>query len=434
MAFESLSDKFQAIFKKLKGKGKLKEEDVNAAIREVKLALLEADVSFKVVKDFTKRLKEKAVGQEVFSSLTPAQTVIKMVRDELVEMLGSERSEIEFAQGRIHTIMMVGLQGAGKTTTITKLALKLKEMGKRPLLVACDIYRPAAIEQLTINAERIGVPIFSMGTNVKPDDIAKAGVEYAKAQNCNVVLFDTAGRLHIDADLMQELVTIKETVEIDTTILVVDAMTGQDAINVADTFHKEVGIDGVIMSKMDGDARGGAVLSIKAQTGCPVLYIAMGEKAADLEPFYPDRIVSRILGMGDIMTLIEQAEKTMDADVNKRFEEKLKRAEFGFDDFLEQLKQVKKMGPIGDLLQMIPGMGGKLKGVDLSALDEGAFAGVEAIILSMTPEERANPDLLNPSRKYRIAKGCGKDISEVNRLVKQFEQMKKMMKQFGGGR
>ncbi|MDO5695143.1 MAG: signal recognition particle protein [Eubacteriales bacterium] len=432
MAFESLSDKFQAIFKKLKGKGKLSEEDVNLAVREVKLALLEADVSFKVVKDFTKRLKEKAIGQEVFTSLTPAQTVIKIVKDELIEMMGAERKEIEIVSGRINTIMMTGLQGAGKTTTATKLALKMKEAGKRPLLVACDIYRPAAIKQLQVNGDRVKVPVFSMGTEIAPPDIAKSAMKHAEENGNNIVIFDTAGRLHIDEALMAELVAIREAVSMDTTVLVVDAMTGQDALNVAETFHKEVGIDGVIMSKMDGDARGGAALSIKAQTGCPVLYVATGEKPGDLEPFYPDRIASRILGMGDLMTLIEKAEQTMDAETGRALEEKLRKADFNFDDFLEQMKQIKQMGPVGDLLNMIPGMSANLKGVDLSALDEGALDGIEAIILSMTPQERANPDLLNPSRKNRIAKGSGKDMAEVNRLVKQFDQMKKMMKRFGG--
>ena len=435
MAFEGLTDKFQSIFKKLKGQGKLSEKDVKLAVKEVKIALLEADVSFKVVKEFTNKLTEKAVGAEVFNSLTPAQTVIKLVRDELIEMLGSETKEIELKSGNeITSIMMMGLQGAGKTTSCAKLASKLKEKGKKPLLVACDIYRPAAVKQLQVNGEKVGVEVFSMGTNVDPVNIASAAIEYANKENFNIVIFDTAGRLHIDDDLMQELQNIKSKVSIDSSILVVDAMTGQDAVNVSQLFNEKIGIDGVIVTKLDGDARGGAALSIKAQTGCPILYAGMGEKLSDFEIFHPDRIASRILGMGDMLTLIEKAERNFDIESTKKLEEKFRKAEFGFDDFLEQLHQVKKMGPIGDLLSMIPGLGSNLKGVDLGALNEASFDGIEAIILSMTPEERMNPSILNPSRKNRIAKGSGKDISEVNKLVKQFEQMKKFMKKMPTGK
>lgn len=435
MAFESLSDKFQSIFKKLKGHGRLSEKDVKLAIKEVKMALLEADVSFKVVKDFTAKLTAKAVGTEVFNSLTPGQTVIKLVKDELVDLMGSELTEIKLKpSNELTVILMMGLQGAGKTTACAKLALMYKNKGRKPLLVACDIYRPAAIKQLEVNAEKIGIPVFSMGTNYKPVDILKSALSQAKKNADNIVICDTAGRLHIDAELMQELKDIKSGVEIDSSILVVDAMTGQDALNVAANFDDTIGIDGVIITKLDGDARGGAALSIKAQTGCPILYSGTGEKLTDLEPFYPDRIASRILGMGDMLTLIDKAEQNFDSEKAKELERKIRKSEFGFDDFLEQLGQIKKMGPIGELMNMLPGMGGSLKGVDLSSVNEDSFKGVEAIILSMTKAERANPALLNPSRKHRIAKGAGKDISEVNRLVKQFEQMKKLMKKMPTGK
>lgn len=435
MAFEGLTDKFQNIFKKLKGHGTLTEKEVKLAVKEVKMALLEADVSFKVVKEFTKKLSDKAIGAEVFNSLTPAQTVIKMVKDELTDMLGSEKTEISLRGGNeVTSIMMMGLQGAGKTTSCAKLAAKLKEKGKKPLLVACDIYRPAAIKQLQVNGEKVGVEVFNMGTNISPVDIAAAAYEYAVKDGYNVMILDTAGRLHIDEQLMEELQGIKDRLTIDSSILVVDAMTGQDAVNVSQMFNDKVGIDGVIITKLDGDARGGAALSIKAQTGCPILYAGMGEKLSDFEVFHPDRIASRILGMGDMLTLIEKAEKNFDIQNSKELEEKIRKAQFGFDDFLEQLRQIKKMGPIGDLLSMIPGLGGNLKGIDMDALNEKSFDGIEAIILSMTPEERANPDILNPSRKNRIARGCGRDISEVNKLVKQFEQMKKFMKKMPTGK
>lgn len=435
MAFEGLTDKFNSIFKKLKGHGRLTEKEVTLAVKEVKLALLEADVSFKVVKDFTKKLTEKAVGAEVFNSLTPAQTVIKMVRDEMIEMLGSETTEIRLKDGNeITTLMMLGLQGAGKTTTASKLAAKFKEKGKKPLLVACDIYRPAAIKQLQINGEKLGIEVFSMGTDNSPVDISKAAIEYAKSNNYNIVILDTAGRLHIDDQLMTELENIKKEVNVDSSILVVDAMTGQDAVTVSQTFNDRIGVDGVIVTKLDGDARGGGALSIKAQTGCPILYVGMGEKLSDLEVFHPDRIASRILGMGDLLTLIDKAEANFDKEQAKELEEKIRKSTFGFDDFLEQLKQIKKMGPISELIGMIPGINNSLKNVDLSNINDDVFKNTEAIILSMTPKERANPDLLNPSRKNRIAKGSGVDISEVNKLVKQFDQMKKMMKRLPKGK
>lgn len=435
MAFEGLTDKFNSIFKKLKGHGRLTEKEVTLAVKEVKLALLEADVSFKVVKDFTKKLTEKAVGAEVFNSLTPAQTVIKMVRDEMIEMLGSETTEIKLKDGNeITTLMMLGLQGAGKTTTASKLAAKFKEKGKKPLLVACDIYRPAAIKQLQINGEKLGIEVFSMGTDNSPVDISKAAIEYAKSNNYNIVILDTAGRLHIDDQLMTELENIKKEVNVDSSILVVDAMTGQDAVTVSQTFNDRIGVDGVIVTKLDGDARGGGALSIKAQTGCPILYVGMGEKLSDLEVFHPDRIASRILGMGDLLTLIDKAEANFDKEQARELEEKIRKSTFGFDDFLEQLKQIKKMGPISELIGMIPGINNSLKNVDLSNINDDVFKNTEAIILSMTPKERANPDLLNPSRKNRIAKGSGVDISEVNKLVKQFDQMKKMMKRLPKGK
>ena len=432
MAFESLTDKLQNVFKKLKGKGRLTEADVKTALKEVKMALLEADVNFKVVKQFTKSVQEKAIGQDVMNGLNPGQMVIKIVNDELVNLMGSETTELPVKQGMdITVLMMVGLQGAGKTTTVAKLAGKLKSKGKRPLLVACDVYRPAAITQLQVNGEKQGVEVFSMGDKQNPVDIAKAAIEHAKSNQQNVVLIDTAGRLHIDEDMMQELENIKANVNVDATVLVVDAMTGQDAVNVAQNFSDKVGIDGVILTKMDGDTRGGAALSIKAVTGKPIFYVGMGEKLSDLEQFYPDRMASRILGMGDVMTLIEKAQATIDEDKAKEMEQKLKKAQFGFDDYLESMAQVKNMGGISSILSMMPGLGNKAADIE-AAVDESRMARIEAIILSMTPKERSNPDLLNPSRKKRIAKGAGVDISEVNKLVKQFEQTRKMMKQFPG--
>ena len=432
MAFESLSDKLQNIFKNLRGKGRLSEADVKAALKEVKMALLEADVSFKVVKQFISSIQERAVGEEVFGSLTPGQTVIKIVTEELVKLMGSETTEIALKPGNeITVIMMAGLQGAKKTTTTAKIAAKLKAKGKKPLLVACDVYRPAAIKQLQINGEKVDVPVFSMGDKISPVDIAKAAVEHASKNGFNVVILDTAGRLHIDEGMMEELEQIKETVNVYQTILVVDAMTGQDAVNVSGTFNDKIGIDGVILTKLDGDTRGGAALSIRSVTGKPILYIGMGEKLSDLEQFYPDRMASRILGMGDIQSLIEKAAAQVDEEQAKELSQKLRKAEFDYNDFLSQMQQIKKMGGMGSILSMMPGVGSQLAGVDM---DEGerSMHRVESIILSMTKEERANPGLMNPSRKQRIAKGAGVDIGEVNRLVKQFDQMKKMMKQMPG--
>lgn len=431
MAFESLSDKLQNVFKNLRSKGRLTEADVKAALKEVKMALLEADVSFKVVKQFISSVQERAVGQDVMTSLTPGQMVIKIVNEEMVKLMGSETTELKLKPGNeITVIMMMGLQGAGKTTTAAKIAGKLKAKGKKPLLVACDIYRPAAIDQLQVNGEKQGVPVFAMGTNHKPVNIAKAAMEHAKSNGMNVVIIDTAGRLHIDEELMNELAEIRDNIDITQTLLVVDAMTGQDAVNVATTFDEKIGIDGVILTKLDGDTRGGAALSIRSVTGKPILYVGMGEKLSDLEQFFPDRMASRILGMGDVLTLIEKAEAAVDADKAREMEKKLKKAEFGFDDYLESMQQIKNMGGIADVMNMIPGLSGQLKGAALP--DEKAMGRVEAIIYSMTPAERSNPNLLNPSRKNRIAKGAGVDIAEVNRLVKQFEQSRKMMKQMSG--
>ncbi len=430
MAFESLSDKLQNVFKNLRGKGRLSEADVKAALKEVKMALLEADVSFKVVKQFINSVQERAVGQDVLNSLTPGQMVVKIVHEELINLMGSETTEIALKPGsEITVIMMAGLQGAGKTTTTAKIAGKLKSKGRKPLLAACDVYRPAAIEQLQINGERQGVPVFAMGSHQNPVDIAKAAVEHAQKNGFNVVILDTAGRLHIDEGMMEELADIKEAVDVHQTLLIVDAMTGQDAVNVAENFEKKIGIDGVVLTKLDGDTRGGAALSIKAVTGKPILYIGMGEKLSDLEQFYPDRMASRILGMGDILSLIEKAELEVDQEKARELTQKLKKAEFDFNDFLDQMNQIKKMGGMASIMSMMPGMP-QMKG-DMD-IDESAMNRVEAIILSMTKEERANPSILNPSRKQRIAKGAGVQIQEVNRIVKQFDQMKKMMKQLPG--
>ena len=402
-------------------------------MKEVKLALLEADVSFKVVKQFIKNVQERAIGQDVMNGLNPGQMVIKIVNEELVNLMGSETTEIALKPGNeITVIMMAGLQGAGKTTTTAKIAAKLKSKGRKPLLAACDVYRPAAIRQLEINGEKVGVEVFSMGDKQNPVDIAKAAIEHARTNGSNVVILDTAGRLHVDESMMEELENIKAAVDVYQTILVVDAMTGQDAVNVADTFNQKVGIDGVILTKLDGDTRGGAALSIKATCGKPILYVGMGEKLSDLEQFYPDRMASRILGMGDVMSLIEKAQANIDEEKARSMEQKLKKAQLGFDDYLESMNQMKNMGGMRKLLEMLPGMGGgQLKQIE-DAMDEKKMAQIEAMILSMTPKERANPDLLNPSRKKRIAAGAGVDISEVNKLVKQFEQSRKMMKQMGG--
>ena len=432
MAFESLTEKLQNVFKNLRSKGRLTEADVKVALKEVKMALLEADVSFKVVKQFIKAVQERAIGQDVMNGLNPGQMVIKIVNDELVSLMGRETTEIALRPaGEITVIMMAGLQGAGKTTTTAKIAGKLKAKGRKPLLVACDVYRPAAITQLQINGEKQGVEVFAMGDKQNPVNIAKAAIEHAKNQNFNVVILDTAGRLHVDEDMMQELIQIKEEVQVDQTILVVDAMTGQDAVNVAESFNQKVGIDGVILTKMDGDTRGGAALSIKAISGKPILYVGMGEKLSDLEQFYPDRMASRILGMGDVMSLIEKAQQSIDEDKAREMDQKIKKATFGFDDYLESMNQMKNMGGISSVLNMLPGLGNKAKDIE-GMIDEKDMARKEAIILSMTPKERANPDLLNPSRKKRIAQGAGVDIAEVNRMVKQFDQTRKMMKQMPG--
>ena len=444
MAFDSLTEKLQNVFKNLRSKGRLTETDVKEALKEIKRALLAADVNFKVVKDFIKTVQERAIGQDVMNGLNPGQMVIKIVNEELVALMGSETTEIKLQPGSAVTvIMMAGLQGAGKTTTTAKLAGKYKLKGKKPLLVACDVYRPAAIKQLQVNGEKQGVEVFSMGENHRPADIAKASLEHARKNGHNIVILDTAGRLHIDEDMMAELQEIKETVDVHQTILVIDAMTGQDAVNVAKEFNEKAGIDGVIVTKLDGDTRGGAALSVKAVTGKPILYTGMGEKLSDLEQFYPERMASRILGMGDVLTLIEKAEAEIDEEQAKKMAGKLKKAQFDFEDYLESIAQMKKMGGLTSILGMLPGMGamggmpgmGKMKAPneDETAQAEKKMAQMEAIIYSMTVEERRNPDLLNPSRKHRIARGAGVDISEVNRMVKQFGEMKKMMKMVGKG-
>ncbi len=430
MAFDQLSSRLQDVFKQLKGKGKLTDKDVKLALREVKLALLEADVNFKVVKNFIKTIEERAVGVEVLESLTPGQQVVKIVNDELVSLMGGTQSKILFSTKGITPIMMVGLQGAGKTTTSGKLASLIKSQGKRPLLVACDVYRPAAIDQLIKVGKQVNVPVFSMGTDVNPLEIAKAGMEHAKANNHDVVILDTAGRLHIDEVLMDELKFIKKEVKPREILLVVDAMTGQDAVNVAESFDAALGIDGIVMTKLDADTRGGAALSVKAVTGKPIKYAATGEKLGDLEVFHPERMASRILGMGDVLTLIEKAQQNIDEQKAKELEAKFRKAEFNFEDFLDQMNQVKSMGPISQLMGMIPGMNqAKLGDIEI---DDKQLAHIEAIILSMTKEERLNPSIINMARKKRIARGSGRDIQEVNRLMKQFEQMKVMMKQFSG--
>ncbi len=429
MAFESLSDKLQSVFKNLRSKGRLTEADVKEALREVKLALLEADVNFKVVKQFIASVQERAVGQDVLTSLTPGQMVIKIVNEEMIRLMGDETTEITFVSGDVTVIMMCGLQGAGKTTMTAKLAGKFKSTGRRPLLVACDIYRPAAIDQLKVNAEKVGVPVFAMGTGHSPVNIAKAALQHAKKEGNNVVIIDTAGRLHIDEELMNELREIKESVNVTHTILTVDAMTGQDVLNVATTFDEKIGITGVILTKLDGDTRGGAALSLRAVTGKPILYVGMGEKLSDVEKFHPDRMASRILGMGDVLTLIDKVQAEVDEEKAKEMEKKFRKAEFDFNDFYEQIQQMKKMGGIKSVLSMMPGMGSQLGGMDI---DDDAFKQTEAIICSMTKKERSNPDIITPPRKRRIAAGAGVDIADVNRLMKQYEQTKKMMKQMSG--
>ncbi len=434
MAFESLTDKLTNVFKNLRSKGRLTEADVKTALKEVKMALLEADVNFKVVKQFVSAVEERAIGSDVLNGLNPGQTVIKIVNEEMIALMGSDTTEIQYQPGKaITVIMMCGLQGAGKTTAAAKLAGKMKLKGKKPLLAACDVYRPAAIKQLQINGEKVQVDVFSMGDTQKPVNIAKAAIEHAAKNGHNVVILDTAGRLHIDEEMMEELQEIKSNVEVHQSLLVVDAMTGQDAVNVAKEFDEKVGVDGVILSKMDGDTRGGAALSVKAVTGKPILYVGMGEKLTDLEQFYPDRMASRILGMGDVLSLIEkaQAEVDLDEDKTKKMASNMKKGKFDFEDYLESMKQMKNMGGLSGILSMLPGMGAKMGDIN-SMIDEKQLTHFEAIVLSMTPAERTNPKLLNPSRKHRIAKGAGVDIAVVNRFIKQFEQGQKMMKQMGG--
>ncbi len=436
MAFDSLTEKLQNVFKNLRGKGRLTEEDVKAALKEVKMALLEADVNFKVVKGFVKDVQERAVGQDVMNGLNPGQMVIKIVNEELVKLMGSETTEIKFQPGSaITVIMMAGLQGAGKTTTTAKLAGKFKLKGKKPLLVACDVYRPAAIRQLQVNGGKQGVEVFSMGDKIKPADIARAALEHAAKNHNNLVILDTAGRLHVDEEMMAELQEIKEAVDVHQTILVVDAMTGQDAVNVAKNFNEKIGVDGIIVTKLDGDTRGGAALSIKAVTGKPILYVGMGEKLSDLEQFYPDRMASRILGMGDVLTLIEKAGEEIDEEKARKMTEKMKKAQFDYEDYLESMEQMRKMGGLSSIMGMMPGLGGmgnkRMPDID-SEEGEKRMARMEAMIYSMTPAERQNPDLINLSRKHRIARGAGVDIAEVNRMVKQFNETRKMMKKLPG--
>lgn len=433
MAFESLTDKLQNVFKNLRGKGKLTEEDVKAALKEVKMALLEADVNFKVVKSFVKSVTERAVGEEVMNGLNPGQMVIKIVNEEMVALMGSETEEFTFEPGKaITVIMMCGLNGAGKTTTAAKLAGKFKLKGKKCLLTACDVYRPAAIKQLQINAQKQEVDVFTMGDQVKPIDIARGAISHAEKNGHNVVILDTAGRQQIDEELMCELAEMKQEITIHRTLLVVDACTGQMAVDVAKGFDERIGIDGVILSKMDGDARGGAALSIRAVTGKPIFFVGMGEKLSDLEQFYPDRMASRILGMGDVLTLIEKASENLEVDEEKSKDQlaRMKKGKFDFEDYLDSMKQMRQMGGLSSILSLMPGVGGKMKDIE-SMVDEKQLARTEAIIFSMTIKERRDPSILNPQRKHRIARGAGVDIAEVNRLVKQFEQARKMMKQFG---
>lgn len=433
MAFDSLGEKLQGVFKKLRGKGKLTEKDIKDAMREVKLALLEADVNFKVVKDFVKNVSEKALGQEIMESLTPAQQLVKVVNDELTELMGGEHTRLEFASKPPSVFMLCGLQGAGKTTACGKLALNLrKQMDKRPLLVACDIYRPAAIKQLEVLGAQINIPVFSMGSDVSPVEIAKQAVEHARKHGNDPVILDTAGRLHIDEKLMDELKDIKSAVNPNEILLVVDAMTGQDAVNVAESFNNSLDVSGVILSKLDGDTRGGAALSVRQVTGKPIKYASVGEKLSDLEQFHPDRMASRILGMGDVLTLIDRAQEAMDDKKAQELEAKIRKQQFDLNDFLEQFRQIKKMGPIQQLLGMLPGVDKKM--LDSVEVDEKKMAHIEAIIQSMTMEERRKPSIIGASRKVRIAKGSGTRVQDVNLLLKQFEQIQKMMKQFTGGK
>lgn len=432
MAFEGLAERLQGTIQKIKGKGKISEADVKEMMREVRFALIEADVNLKVVKEFVKRVSERAVGQEVMTSLTPGQQVIKIVKDELTELMGGEQAAIQFAKKPPTVIMMVGLQGAGKTTTSGKLANMLrKKYNRKPLLVAADVYRPAAIQQLETLGKQLGLPVFSLGTDVSPVEIVRQALEKSKEDHNDVVIVDTAGRLHIDETLMQELKDIRELKQPDEIFLVVDAMTGQDAVNVAQSFNEALGITGVVLTKLDGDTRGGAALSIRSVTEKPVKFVGMGEKMDALEPFHPDRMASRILGMGDVMTLIEQAQATVDEKKAKELEEKFRTQSFTLDDFVDQLQQVKKMGPLDEILKMLPGAN-KIKGLENAKVDEKQMGRVEAIIYSMTPQEKTTPEIISSSRKKRIAKGSGTSIQEVNRLLKQFDEMKKMMKQMTG--
>ena len=442
MAFESLSDKLSNIFKNLRGKGKLSEADIDTALKEVRMALLEADVNFRVVKQFVGTVKDRCLGSEVMNGLNPAQTVIKIVDEELTSLMGSETTEIAFQPGQaITVILMAGLQGSGKTTTAAKIAGKLKTKGKTPLLAALDVYRPAAVEQLKVNAAAQKVDCFFIDGEKDVPKLAKAALEHAKQNKENVVLLDTAGRLQIDEEMMEELAAIKKAVDVHQTLLVVDAMTGQEAVNVAKTFDEKIGVDGVVLSKMDGDTRGGAALSVKAVTGKPILYVGMGEKLSDLEEFHPDRMANRILGMGDMLTLIDKAQAAFeeeDEEKNKARVSKLKKGKFDYNDYLDSMKQMRKMGGFASLLSLLPNMGiskDELEG----AIDEKMFSKTEAIVLSMTPEERENPKLMSPQRKFRIAKGSGNDIADVNRFIKQFTEMQKLMKKgglpgMGGGR
>ncbi len=430
MAFEGLADKLQQTLKKLRGAGKLNEKDVKDAMREVKMALLEADVSFKVVKDFINKVTERAVGHDVLESLTPGQQVIKIVNEQMTELMGNTNSKIMFSSKPPTILMMVGLQGAGKTTTCGKLGLILKKQGKNPLLVACDVYRPAAIKQLQVVGGQVGVEVFSMGDKVSPLDISKAAAAHALKNGNDVVIIDTAGRLHINEELMDELADIRTNIRPTEILLVVDSMTGQDAVNVAESFNEKLGIDGVILTKLDGDTRGGAALSVKAITGKPIKFAGMGEKMDELEPFHPDRMASRILGMGDVLSLIERAQSAFDEKSAMELQKKMRTQQFTFDDFLDQLQQMKKMGPLSSILEMIPGMNSsKMKGMEV---DDKELVKVEAVIRSMTKKERQNPDIINGSRRKRIAAGSGTSIQDVNRVMKNFEQSKKMMKQFAG--
>jgi len=429
MAFEGLSARLQNVFSKLKGKGKVSEEDVSEAMREVRLALLEADVNFKVVKEFIAKVKEKAIGQEVMKSFTPGMVIIDIVNKELTELMGGTQSKLAKANRPPTVIMMAGLQGAGKTTTTGKLAKLLQKSNHKPLLVACDIYRPAAIKQLQVLGEQIQAPVFSMGDKEDPVHIARSGLQHAKDNGNDYVIIDTAGRLHIDEALMEELEQIHAAVKPDEVLLVIDAMTGQDAVNVAESFHKQLELTGVVLTKLDGDTRGGAALSVKAVTGCPIKFAAMGEKIDSLEPFHPERMASRILGMGDMLSLIEKAQSNIDAEKAAEMERKMRNAEFTFDDFLEQMAQVRNMGPLDQLLEMMPGMN-KVKGLKDMKVDERQIGRIEAIVRSMTKEEKTKPEILNHSRRKRVAAGSGTSVAEVNRLIKQFDDMRKMMKQF----